>query len=174
MDDNKPTLLVVDDEPDLREYFAMEVEFAGMNALTAENGNEALKMLSENIVHGIVSDIRMPGMDGVQLLKEVQKANSFIPFIFATGFAEKHDLESLRDGGALAILQKPIDSRVFSQSIVELAEFGYKMAERHQKASSLGDKAFYSHFVEDYFLLRKQLVLNIQKIMSKNAKAAFR
>ena len=103
------TILIVEDEKDLRFNLQEMLESAGYNVLSAINGNEALELTSHIEPDLILSDIRMPDMDGIELLKNLQENSSTanIPFIFLTA---KVEMQDLRDGmvlGADDYLMKP-------------------------------------------------------------------
>lgn len=101
------TLLVVDDEADLRDIVASELEFMGARVFQAENISNAQKVLKENAVDLIVSDIRMPGGTGVDLLEIVKAKNVEVPpVILITGFADI-TTEDAFDKGAEALINKP-------------------------------------------------------------------
>ena len=103
------TILIVEDEKDLRFNLQEMLESAGYNVLSAINGNEALELTSHIEPDLILSDIRMPDMDGIELLKNLQEnlSTANIPFIFLTA---KVEMQDLRDGmvlGADDYLMKP-------------------------------------------------------------------
>ena len=62
---NRPTVMVVDDEKSIRLTLKMLLEEAGYRAVTAENGEEALRWMDEMVVDILVTDLRMPGMNGL-------------------------------------------------------------------------------------------------------------
>ena len=70
--EDKKSVLVVDDEEDLREILRFELEDQGYNVLEADGVDEALSRLSKNHVDVVVSDIRMPERSGIELLKEIR------------------------------------------------------------------------------------------------------
>lgn len=103
------TILVVDDEPDLGELVAFEFELVGANVLSASNGKEALDLVQNNNIDVVVSDIRMPGGDGVELLENLRAKNPKSPtLVFMTGFADI-TLEDAYDKGAVAMFGKPFN-----------------------------------------------------------------
>ena len=73
-------LLVVEDDLDLCEALCDTLEIEGYHLLTAANGTEALSLLTKHHVKLVVSDIQMPVMDGVQLLRNMQKNIQRFPF----------------------------------------------------------------------------------------------
>ncbi len=100
------TLLVVDDEADLRDILASELEFMGARVLQAENVTAAKLLLGQHQVDLIVSDIRMPGGSGIDLLEFVKSRNVNSPLILITGFADI-TTEDAFNKGAEALLHKP-------------------------------------------------------------------
>lgn len=103
------TILVVEDEKDLRLNLQEMLEGEGFSILTAVNGVEALELTASLEPDLILSDIRMPEMDGLELLKRLQQKpeTASIPFIFLTA---KVELQDLREGmvlGADDYLMKP-------------------------------------------------------------------
>ena len=102
-------ILVVDDEPDLGELVSFEFELVGAKVLSASNGREAFEAVKNNHVDVVVSDIRMPGGDGVELLENIRKADPAAPaLVFMTGFADI-TLEDAYDKGATAMFGKPFN-----------------------------------------------------------------
>ena len=91
---NGQTILIVDDEIDIRESLEEYLEREGFAVLTAENGEAALNVHRENELNAVVTDIRMPGMDGLQLLKELKTGDPKIPVIMLTSY--DHAIDSLR------------------------------------------------------------------------------
>lgn len=107
-----PSILVVEDEPDLLDNLSLTLEAAGYQTLTASNGLEALAVLHAQSVDLILSDINMPKIDGYQFYKLVRENHrwSTIPFLFLTGCRFLSDGE-IRYGKTLGIdeyLTKPI------------------------------------------------------------------
>jgi CheY-like chemotaxis protein len=101
------TLLVVDDETDLRDIVASELEYMGAKVFQAENIAAAQKVLMHETVDLIISDIRMPGGTGIDLLDVVKSKNVNVPpVILITGFADI-TTEDAFDKGAEALLNKP-------------------------------------------------------------------
>lgn len=107
------TVLVVEDEPVLCEIMGAWLERLVGRVLLANNGAEALEVLAANHVDLVVTDIRMPVMDGVTLLKNIkasQKPHTHV--ILTTGFSDL-EVRDAYDLGAEAILEKPMDRDEF-------------------------------------------------------------
>lgn len=100
-------ILVVDDEADLRDIVASELEFMGAKVFTAENISVAKGILKENEIDLVISDIRMPGGTGIDLLEHIKSKHSIVlPVILITGFADI-TTEGAYALGAEALIHKP-------------------------------------------------------------------
>jgi len=114
-----PRILLVDDDPALLEALpeALRLRLDGIEIDTSENADDALDRLRETDYDAVVSDIKMPGMDGLALLAEAAEIRPGTPVLLITGHGE-HDLavQALR-GGAYDFVQKPIDRDYFVASL---------------------------------------------------------
>lgn len=101
------TVLIVDDEADLLRLIAEEMQLHGYRVLCAENVASALDFLKKETVDVILSDIRMPGLSGIDLFEKVsEKYGTKIPFLFMTGYPDLSVSEALKKG-ARALIIKP-------------------------------------------------------------------
>jgi CheY-like chemotaxis protein len=106
---NKRTILIVDDEEDLAYLTAHHLRLSNFDTITAVNGKEALEKLAKSKVDLVLSDIRMPKMDGITLLsKIIELYGETIPVVLLTGFSEV-DHQTALDKGAKVLLNKPVD-----------------------------------------------------------------
>ena len=104
-------LLVVDDEPNLLRAVAACLKAGGYDVSTARSGREALVQLAEAVPDLVVSDVRMPGMDGYQLMRQLRGAprTALVPIVFLTAKDETADrIEGFR-AGVDAYLTKPFE-----------------------------------------------------------------
>ena len=81
-------ILFVDDEESIRLLYQEEFQEKGFSVVLAANGEEALKKFTETSPDLIVIDIKMPGMDGIELLKRVRDLSKEIPAILCTAYGE--------------------------------------------------------------------------------------
>ena len=103
------TVLMVEDEAVLREIMGAWFARIAGRVLLASNGAEALEILAANHVDLVITDLRMPVMDGVTLLKRIKASGKPLPsVIFVTGFSDFEPRDAY-DLGADAILEKPMD-----------------------------------------------------------------
>jgi CheY-like chemotaxis protein len=108
MELKQATILLVEDEPFLREIMGAWLERAMGQVFSAENGREAAKTLAAHKIDLVISDVRMPVMDGIELLKRINALPARRPgMIFITGFSDL-TLREAYDMGVEAILEKPI------------------------------------------------------------------
>ena len=116
---SKKSILIVEDEPHIREMLAEMLEAQGFEVVAAENGEDALNKLKEinYKINLIVTDVVMPKMDGVRLYREVQKVIPEVPVIFISGYAE-HILERYGfDEKAFRIIKKPFTFRQLLEEV---------------------------------------------------------
>jgi CheY-like chemotaxis protein len=108
---NNATILVVDDEPDWRSIMSEWFTREGSQVLLAENGAEALKLVRANHVDVVVSDVRMPVMDGITLLKNIKAEDGYKPSVmFMSGFSDIEPGEAY-DLGVEALMAKPVERK---------------------------------------------------------------
>ena len=108
---DRRTILVVDDEPHIVRFTAMNLEVEGFNVVTAGNGMEALDALEAgNGIDLVVLDVMMPGLDGFETLRRIRSESS-VPVIFVTVRGDEADRVAGLDLGADDYLTKPFSPR---------------------------------------------------------------
>ena len=108
---DRRTILVVDDEPRIVQFTAMNLEVEGFNVATAGNGREALDRLDgDTVIDLVVLDVMMPEMDGFETLRRI-RAQSSVPVIFVTVRGDEADRVAGLDLGADDYLTKPFSPR---------------------------------------------------------------
>jgi len=100
-------LLIVDDDPRIRGLLTEALSSLGYLASQASNGREALDMLEEQSFDCVVTDIRMPEVDGLALLHRLKSVHPELPVVMITGFAVPQDKAEAVESGADAFLMKP-------------------------------------------------------------------
>lgn len=100
------TILVVDDEPGIRTMIQFELTQQGHQILTADSGAAALDVLKGARVDLILTDMRMPQMDGLDLVVQVRKALPQVPIVLMTGFVEDR-VREVQKYNLSATLNKP-------------------------------------------------------------------
>lgn len=100
-------VLIVDDDGDLRDLLTEAVGDWGYAVSMASGGEEALKMIRAGKVDIVVTDLMMPGMDGLQLLEKINKMDRDIVVIMVTGFATIETAVKAIEAGAYDYIAKP-------------------------------------------------------------------
>lgn len=104
------TLLIVDDEEPIREMMSLLFHREGYQCMTAEDGETALETLKTRPVDVVITDINMPGINGVDLLEKGREITN-ADFIVITGFVEDFSYETLIAAGASDFIYKPISNK---------------------------------------------------------------
>jgi two-component system response regulator PilR (NtrC family) len=100
-------ILIVDDELSMREFLTILLENEGHQAISTGKAVQAIEIVREKAMDLVISDIRMPEMNGLQLLEEIKKINSSLPFIMITAYASPEDAVVAMKGGAFDYITKP-------------------------------------------------------------------
>jgi len=120
---------VVDDDRAIRWVLEKSLEKAAMNVRCFSDASELLKMLEKEQPDAIVSDIRMPSMDGFELLKRIQEAYPALPVIIMTAHSDLDSAVSAFHGGAFEYLPKPFDVNEAVAVIERACNFGRSQRE---------------------------------------------
>jgi CheY-like chemotaxis protein len=118
------SILVVDDEPDVvdlfRQRFRREMRDGSYALHFAQSGESALRQLEAGIrpeLTLVLSDINMPGMDGLELLREVKRAWPHLPVMIVTAYGDDERRRQAAEGGAVEFLSKPLDFDLLKQRV---------------------------------------------------------
>ena len=115
------TVLVVEDDRDLREALVDTLELAEIRTIEAEDGETAILRLKDSVVDMVVSDVNMPGIDGHALLEYVREQFPALPFLLITAFAQVGKaVEAIRKG-AVDYLVKPFEADALVDTIRQFA-----------------------------------------------------
>jgi DNA-binding response OmpR family regulator len=109
--DSTPTILVADDEEDLRELVAYRLSRSGYNVIGAEDGQEAFEMAAERTPDLMILDVMMPKLDGYELTRRLraEAALRSIPVILLTARSQESDIDRGFEVGADDYLKKPFN-----------------------------------------------------------------
>ena len=102
-------LLLVDDEEEFVKTLAERIRMRGLDAHFAVDGKSALDMIETEAPHVMVLDLKMPGMDGKAVLRQVKANHSDIQVLILTGHGSEKEAEETLRMGAFDYLQKPVD-----------------------------------------------------------------
>jgi two-component system response regulator (stage 0 sporulation protein F) len=101
-------ILVVDDEEDARDLFNTILTDEGYAVSLANGGEQALSLFNNNPYNLVITDIKMPGMDGLQLLQEIRKTGSKTDVIMVTAYGEVESYLKAMSLGAAEYINKPV------------------------------------------------------------------
>ncbi len=107
--ERKEKILLVDDEPEIRDLLAGLLEDEGYVIYQAENGLEGLEMLKDEDPDLVITDVRMPKKNGIELLEEIQESRAEVDVIILTGQSDEATAIDCLRGGAYDYLLKPIE-----------------------------------------------------------------
>ena len=105
----KNTILIADDELNIRNGLIQAVEMEGYEGIGAEDGNRAWEIINSRNVDMVITDLRMPGMDGSELLKKIYTSYPTIPVVVLTGHGTIEDAVTAMQNGAVDFLTKPVN-----------------------------------------------------------------
>ena len=110
-------ILVVEDDDMLRECIVFDFQRAGYSVHESSNGKDAFQVVLKQRIDLVVSDMRMPGGDGLSLLEDIRKHDPEIPqLIFVTGFSDVSEAECLLKG-AKRVIHKPFERKVLFEAV---------------------------------------------------------
>jgi two-component system chemotaxis response regulator CheY len=107
----KKTIMTVDDSPSIRHLLRFALEAAGYNVLEASDGQNALEQLKDVLVQMVITDLNMPNLDGIELVKGIRMlpACQFIPIIMLTTESQMAKVHEGKNAGATGWIVKPFD-----------------------------------------------------------------
>ncbi|MCB1053275.1 MAG: response regulator, partial [Acidobacteria bacterium] len=117
------TILIVDDEPLIRECLQKFAQSFGYEAETAEHGRMALDMLHKNSYDLIAMDVSMPELDGIKTLKAIKQNRPEQKVLMISGNAPSPELEPFLNDGSVLYQKKPMNKATFNLRLQELQGF---------------------------------------------------
>jgi len=140
-------ILIVDDDESIRDMLSIVLKDENYNVLTAEDGKKALILMKKNTVHLVISDIKMPDMDGIELLNEIKKRNDKLPVIMITGYASTNDAIEAMKIGAEQYITKPFNIDEL-KVVIEKAIYKKKIEEENiELKSKIGSWTEYEQII---------------------------
>ena len=100
----KKTILIVDDNPHMSSLLCEMLDVYDYDSVRASNGNEALSALDDGKIHMVITDLRMPNMNGLELLQKIKDRNPKMPVVLISGYSieEATDSDTAQPDGFLA------------------------------------------------------------------------
>ena len=135
-----PRILVIDDEPAIRDTMRMILEYEGYECLTAASGAEGLAMVERESPDLVFLDIKMPGMDGLETLSRLRGTNDALPVVIVSAHGTASSALEAGRLGAFRFIEKPLSKDYVLDAIREGVELGSLKRENRQMRSALESK----------------------------------
>jgi DNA-binding NtrC family response regulator len=134
-------IMVIDDEPVIRQIMAAHLIRAGYRVLQAANGLEAFELLSKGDIDVAICDIKMPGMNGIELVRRARSAGIDTSFIMTTAFASVDTAIEAIQAGAADYMIKPVRNEELSHRLLKIGDMrGLRAENRVLRSIVLGKK----------------------------------
>lgn len=133
-------ILVVDDDPVIGRSFDRVLSGKGYAVITARNGEEALNKLSHEQYDAVFTDIKMPGMSGLEVAERVKARRPWVPVVIVTGYGTDANESRAEAAGVSGFLRKPLSPEMIERS-AERAVLGKAVAATMPEASGPADIA---------------------------------
>ena len=142
-------ILIVDDEPKMRHILRIILEEAGYSIKEAQNGMEALDILSRHPCGVVFTDLKMEGMDGVEVLRKIKEAHPETPVVVLTAFGSIESAVEAMNEGALDYITKPFEEDKILITVERSLQF-YRLAEENRNLKEAIASSFdFSNIVTD-------------------------
>lgn len=117
-----PTIILVEDEKQQREALEMLLESEGYNVVAVDSAEKAIEQFGRGNTNMIVTDVKLPGMDGISMFEQVRENPSLrqIPFIFITGYNDPAAIKRVKKLGAAGYVTKPYELEALLEMIKKL------------------------------------------------------
>src|SRR5580692_8386946 len=133
-------ILIVDDETNVRLNFRMTLETEGYEVIEVSSGEAAVELLGEHSFALAILDIRMPGMDGLELLAKMRESGIRVPAMIVTAYSDVPNAVKAMKLGAIDFLQKPLRPEDLRRIVAEILK-------RHELRNDHPAETFNSHIV---------------------------
>ena len=153
----EPTVFVVDDDSEVRDTLQWLVESVGLNIETFASAQEFLNAYDPKRPGCLVTDVRMPGMSGIELQAKLMAEEVTLPIIIVSGYADVPTAVRSMKGGAIDFVEKPFNEQMMLEriqlSILEDARLRQKRAQRERAQARLQSLTPREHQVMDLVIL---------------------
>ncbi len=139
--DARPRVLIVDDDADLLRLLAMRLAAAGYRVASAESAEEALRLLNTERPQLVISDVQLPGADGLALFERIRERHPALPVILLTAHGTIPDAVEATARGVFTYLTKPFDGKLLLQKVGEALALSTPPAADGEDAAAPGWRA---------------------------------
>lgn len=113
-------ILITDDRAGIRSLLKEVLQESGYEVLTAAGGQEGIKIVQENTIDIVLLDMKMPGMDGLETLRLIKKAQPNVKVIIMTAYEDMEIIKEVQKRGASCYISKPFDIEELLSTIKRL------------------------------------------------------
>ena len=138
---DKTPVIVIDDEEHVRKACAQSLDLAGFDPDTEESAEDALDYLSRGFPGVLITDVRLDGMDGLDLLSRVQALDEDIPVILITGHGDVAMAVQAMHEGAFDFLEKPFDTERLIDAVSRAAQTRWLVMENRRLKEKLNARS---------------------------------
>lgn len=142
-----PKILVIDDDTSLRRVLEYNLQEAGYQVVSAEDGEKGVRLFTEEAPALVITDMKMPGMDGMQVLKAVKERSPETLVIMITAFGTVDIAVEAMKAGAYDYITKPFNRDELRLTVAKALQFSGVTAENRRLKNELADKADYRTIV---------------------------
>jgi two-component system response regulator FixJ len=135
-----PNVYIIDDQPAVREALAEMLRLFGYNVETFPSADAFLELISTARPGCIVADVRMPGMDGIELVRELARRQISLPVVLISGHADVPMAVAAIKAGAADFIEKPIDDAHLLAAINRCLAHVFDALSRHQSLDDLRER----------------------------------
>lgn len=116
---HKPSvnILVIDDEPSIRKLIRINLEREGYRVYTESNGLSGLERVQDTDIHLVLLDLKMPGMEGPEIVTELRKNEQDIPIIIVTGYPDSQMMMKVNSQCPVMLVSKPINKKILLEAV---------------------------------------------------------
>ena len=161
-------IVIVDDDEFMREGLVETLEDGDYTILSFENAESAVEALSDGTASMLITDMRMPGMSGMELLERVKKVDPRLPVIMMTAFATIENAVEAMKKGAFDYIMKPFDAAQIEVVVQKALEYRRLLVENEYLKNELAGRWAVSDFVGDSKLMQ-EVFGKIRQIAASNA-----
>ena len=137
----KPTILIIDDDTSLRRVLEYNLQEAGYQVIPASSGEEGLRLFGEESPALVITDMKMPGMDGLQVLKAVKKRSPETLVMIITAFGTVDIAVEAMKLGAYDYITKPFNRDELRLTVDKALQFTGMAEENKRLRSQLSDRS---------------------------------
>src|ERR1700758_3785982 len=163
-----PTILIVEDEAKMRRLLELNLGEDGFSTLSAGDAEAGLKLLREHAIDLVVTDLKLPGMDGLEFLQSVKRQNAALPVVVRTAFGSVEPAVDARKAGASNYVLKPFSLAEMRLVIAKELDVQKVREENRSLKEALGRRYQFNNIVARSAPMQAVLAL-VERVASTNA-----